>query len=202
MRLGRAAHEAPAYGTDKQRSWIKRAMKEANMQVYIDGQHTDVSPALHEWIAQQLEALNSPHNDILHARVTLEKQQHHLRGADEARMVFQLPGKTLTAMKTGKTLDEALNKAMDVMTRELHDFRTQRRQVVKEPGPQVYGRIVRLFPERGYGFIETEAQREVYFHAHAVHGINFADLRPGMVVALDVEAGEQGPQATRLTPHR
>jgi ribosome-associated translation inhibitor RaiA len=77
------------------------------MQMYIDGQHTDIPPALREWIAQQLEALNSPHNDILHARVTLEKQRHHLQGADEARMVFQLPGKTLTATKTGKTLDEA-----------------------------------------------------------------------------------------------
>jgi cold shock CspA family protein len=88
------------------------------------------------------------------------------------------------------------------MTRELRDFRTQRYDVPKEPGPRIHGRIVRLFPERGYGFIETEAQREVYFHAHAVHGIDCADLRPGMVVDLDIEAGEQGPQASRLTPHR
>jgi len=27
--------------------------------------------------------------------------------------------------------------------------------------------MVRLFVDRGYGFIETDARREVYFHAHA-----------------------------------
>ena len=60
---------------------------------------------------------------------------------------------------------------------------------------------MRLFVDRGYGFIETDARREVYFHAHAVHGIAFEKLAMGMVVDLDSEAGNEGPQASRVIPH-
>jgi len=82
----------------------------------------------------------------------------------------------------------------------LQDYRTQRRRIVKEPGPRPKGRIVRLFRDRGYGFIETDARRDVYFHAHAVHGLAFAQLAVGMVVELDIEAGNAGPQASRVIP--
>ena len=50
-------------------------------------------------------------------------------------------------------------------------------------------------------FIETEAHREVYFHANAVHGIPFEHLQVHMAVDLDIEAGHAGLQATRVTPH-
>jgi ribosome-associated translation inhibitor RaiA len=48
------------------------------MQIYIEGQHTDIQPALHDWITERLEALNTPHEDILHARLVLHKATHHL----------------------------------------------------------------------------------------------------------------------------
>jgi cold shock CspA family protein len=89
----------------------------------------------------------------------------------------------------------------NVIERELHDFRTVRRGVSKDPGPRPCGRIVRLFPDACYGFIETETHREVYFHAHAVHGIPFVHLQVNMVVDLDIETGHARLQATRVTPH-
>jgi cold shock CspA family protein len=46
----------------------------------------------------------------------------------------------------------------------------------------------------------TEAHREVYFHANAVHGIPFEHLQVNMAVDLDIEAGHAGLQATRVTP--
>src|SRR5919197_2697840 len=166
------------------------------MQIYIEGQQTDIQPALHDWITERFEELNTPHNDILHARMVLDKATHHIQGADEARIVLSLAGKTLSAGKTAETLDDALNAVLNAIGRELQDYRTQRRGVVKEPGPRPRGRIVRLFIDRGYGFIETDARREVYFHAHAVHGISFEKLAVGMVVDLDIEAGKDGPQAS------
>jgi cold shock CspA family protein len=92
-------------------------------------------------------------------------------------------------------------KVMDVIIRELHDFRIMQQRTVKTPSPHSRGRIVRLFLDRGYGLIETESHRDVYFHAHAVHGLPFEQLRVGMPVDLDIEAGHAGPQATRVTPH-
>lgn len=171
------------------------------MELHIDEQHVNVGPEMRARITQRLEALNTPHEDIVHARVTLLKQTHHRQGSDEARVFLTLPGKTLSATRTGDTLDDAVYQVMDVITRELHDFRSMRQRTVKTPGPRPRGRIVRLFPDRSYGFIETESHRDVYFHAHAVHGIPFEQLTVGMSVDLDIEAGQAGPQATRVTPH-
>lgn len=171
------------------------------MELHIDAQNIDLEPDLQTWITERLDALNAPDQDILHARVTAVKSVHHLQGSDEARVVLVLSGKTLSATRMGDTIADALYEVLDVIERELHDFRTVRRGVVKEPGPRLHGRIVRVFPDEGYGFIETEAHREVYFHAHAVHSIPFEQLHVNMVVDLDIEAGHAGLQATRVTPH-
>jgi cold shock CspA family protein/ribosome-associated translation inhibitor RaiA len=171
------------------------------MEVHIEGHHTRVVPDLQARITQRLEELNTPHADILHARVTLLKHERHQQGSEEVRLFLTLPSKTLSVTRTADTLDEALYQALDVMGRELHDFRVMRQRTVKAPGPRPRGRIVRLFPERGYGFIETESHREVYFHAHSVHGLPFERLAVGMIVELDIEAGHAGPQASRVTLH-
>ena len=171
------------------------------MQIYIEGQHTDIQPALRDWITERFEELNTPHDDILHARMVLAKATHHIQGADEARVISPYIGTTLNASKTAETLDDAVFAVLEAIGREVQDYRTQRRGVVKEPGPRPRGRIVRLFVDRGYGFIETDARREVYFHAHAVHDIPFEKLVVGMVVDLDIETGNKGPQAARVIPH-
>ena len=170
------------------------------MQVYIEGQHTDVQPELRERIVQRLEELNAQHEDIVHARVALDKDTHHQQGVDEVRVILTLSGKMLTAKKTAPSLYDAANAALETVERELREFRDQRRRVVKEPGPRIRGRIVRTFRDRGYGFIETETYQEVYFHANSVHGIPFEQLEVGMAMDLEIEAGEKGLQASRVTP--
>jgi ribosomal subunit interface protein len=170
------------------------------MQVYIEGQHTDIQPELREKITQRLAELNAQHEDIVHARVTLDKDTHHQQGGDEVRVILSLSGKMLTAKKTATSLYDATNAALETIERELKEFRNQRRGVVKEPGPRIRGRIVRIFRDRGYGFVDTESYQEVYFHANSVHGIPFEELEVGMAMDLEIEAGEKGPQASRLTP--
>jgi len=171
------------------------------MQIYIEGQHTAIQPEMRQKITQRLEELNAQHEDIIHARVALDKDTHHQQGVDEVRVILALPGKMLTAKKIATNLYEAANAALETIERELKEFRSQRRSVVKEPGPRIRGRIVRLFRDRGYGFIDTEVYQEVYFHAHAVHGISFENLEVGMAMDLEIEAGDKGPQASRVTPH-
>jgi ribosomal subunit interface protein len=170
------------------------------MQVYIEGHHTDIQPELRERIVQRLEELNAQHEDIVHARVALDKDTHHQQGVDEVRVILALSGKMLTAKKTAPSLYDAANAALETVERELKEFRDQRRGVVKEPGPRIRGRIVRIFRDRGYGFIETETYQEVYFHANSVHGIPFEQLEVGMAMDLGIEAGEKGLQASRVTP--
>jgi len=171
------------------------------MDVHIEGHHTQVRPEVREWITQRLEALDAPYQDILHARVTLMKHERHHQGSEEVRVFVTLAGKTLQATGTGNTLDDALYEALEVMSREMRTFRTRRQHAVKTPGPRPRGRIVRLFPESGYGFIETESHREVYFHAHALHGTAFTALVVGMPVELEIEEGHAGLQASRVMPY-
>jgi cold shock CspA family protein/ribosome-associated translation inhibitor RaiA len=170
------------------------------MEIHIEGQHTELEPGQQEWIQQRLSELNTPHEDILHARVALVKHERHQKGSDEARLFLTLPGKTLRVTRTADTLDDALYQLFDVAARELREIRTIQHRTVKAPGPRPRGRIARLFPDRDYGFIETESYQEVYFHANAVHGIPFEALEVGMTVDLDIEAGHAGPQASRVTP--
>jgi ribosomal subunit interface protein len=175
--------------------------KESLMQVSIEGHQTDIQPELRERITQRLEALNVPHEDIVHARVALEKDTHHQQGADEVRVILALSGKMLTAKKTATNIYDAANAALETIERELKEFRDQRRGVLKAPGPRIRGRIIRIFRERGYGFVETETYQEVYFHANSVHGIRFEELQVGMTMDLEIEAGQKGPQASQMTPH-
>jgi CspA family cold shock protein len=170
------------------------------MQVNIEGHQTDIQPELRERIAQRLEELNGQHEDIVHVRVALDKATHHQQGADEVRVILALAGKTLTAKKTAPNLYDAANAALETIERELKEFRDQRRGIVKEPGPRIKGRIARIFRGRGYGFVETETYREVYFHVNSVHGISFKELEVGMAMDIEIEAGEKGLQASRVTP--
>lgn len=172
------------------------------MQIAIEGQHTEIPPDLRAMITEQLEALNERHDDILHARVALDKDTHHRQGTDEVRIILSLPGKLLTAKKTAATLYDATNAALAAVAREVKEFRDRRRGTGKDPGPLIKARILRVFRDRGYGFAETETSQEVYFHANSVHGIAFQALEVGMAMELEVEEGERGPQASRITPHR
>ncbi len=60
------------------------------------------------------------------------------------------------------------------------------------------GTIARL-TDRGFGFIAIEGQeKNVFFHASALQGVEFNDLKVGDVVTFEVKDGEKGPAATNV----
>ena len=62
--------------------------------------------------------------------------------------------------------------------------------------------VATWFPDRGYGFIRTEGDREVYFHQHSIAHHDRAGIALGAQVEFEVEEGEKGPQAARVTVRR
>ena len=95
----------------------------------------------------------------------------------------------------------ALRDAFDGVCRELQDYARVRRGEVKahEPRPErPHGRVIKLFPERGYGFLESEEGALVYFHEHSVLDGAFPRLSVGAEVRFEEEAGERGPQASTV----
>lgn len=94
----------------------------------------------------------------------------------------------------------AVHAALDALERELAAHHEKRRHFGKAPGPRVSGTIASVFTDRDYGFIRTDEGEEVYFHRHTLHELDFAALPLGLPVEVEIEAGEKGPQASRVFP--
>ncbi|WP_447983372.1 cold shock domain-containing protein [Nitrospira sp. Nam74] len=171
------------------------------MDLQIEGRHTDVRP---EWTADiQSRVVDlHPGHDIKHTRVTLTKHEHRkAEDSYEAVIVVQIPGHTITARKQQNSFEEAIRDAFAAMETELEKIREKRGSAeVRMTAPPEKGVISKLFRDDGYGFITIEDGTDVYFHRNAVHDMSFADLEDGMEVRLNVEAGENGPQATTVNP--
>jgi cold shock CspA family protein/ribosome-associated translation inhibitor RaiA len=172
------------------------------LDIHIEGQHVELEPEWREKIEAELARLQKHYHDpILHARVEVIGTAHHRLGAFEVHLVVSVAGDPITIIRQGELVQPLLVEAFDVLDRRLLEHARIRQQEVKthEEVAQ-HGRILRLFPERDYGFIETEDGLEVYFHAHAVKKGQFENLRPGTEVKFAQEAGDQGPQAIWVQP--
>lgn len=101
----------------------------------------------------------------------------------------------------------AVTTAFKLARRQLEDFSRKLRGEVKthvrQPhaemkatGPDRLGHVLRLFPEKGFGFLESPDGREIYFHRNAVIGEEFENLKLGEPVKFNEEPGEKGPHAT------
>lgn len=59
---------------------------------------------------------------------------------------------------------------------------------------------IKKLTDRGYGFIAPEGEdRDIFFHANALEGVEFNDLREGDAVTFEVEDGPKGPSAVNVT---
>ena len=57
------------------------------------------------------------------------------------------------------------------------------------------GRVKWFNEKKGYGFIETDGQGDVFVHYSAIEGSGFRTLNEGDQVSFNVEKGNKGPQA-------
>jgi cold shock CspA family protein/ribosome-associated translation inhibitor RaiA len=172
--------------------------------VHIEGRNLEVLPEWRAKIEAELARLQKHYHDrILHARVDIIGTAHHRLGAFEVQLVIVVPGDTVTLGRSGEMVMPVLVEAFDALDRRLRQHSQVIQQKVKThaeaEGPQ-HGKVVRLFPEDGYGFIEGDDGLEVYFHTHAVKKGKFKDLTPGTAVIFAQERGDQGPQATWVQP--
>ena len=60
------------------------------------------------------------------------------------------------------------------------------------------GRVKWFNDKKGYGFIETEDQGDVFVHYSAIEGEGFRSVSEGEQVSFEVERGPKGPQAVRV----
>ena len=177
------------------------------MELRIEGQNIDVQSDLRSTITQRLEKLNAHHGDIIHARVALVKSGHHQQGSDEVRISLSMNRrKVLRVAKVGKTLESAVNNALDALQRDLSSYRAKRRELDKprlktaKVEPHVTGTVAQIFPDQGYGLVDIGADEDVHFLRQVVEGGTFESLTEGMSVEVEVVDGTNGYEATRVVP--
>jgi len=171
----------------------------------ITFRNMEPSEAIEKAVERRLVRLEKFFPRIMGCRVLVEvPHRHHRKGKlYHVRVDLTVPGEELVVGREPAEHEAhldvyvAIRDAFDAARRELEDYarrwdgRVKRREVPER------ARVKSLFPHEGYGFLETEEGREIYFHRNAVLG-DFDRLEPGSKVRFAEEAGEKGPQATTV----
>ena len=95
----------------------------------IESRNVGMTPRWKSEIERRVEALSTSAIRITHARVTLTKNAHHKKGADnaEALVVITITGRrTVTARKESKTFEEAIRAAFQAVDHELEKVEEKR----------------------------------------------------------------------------
>jgi len=177
-----------------------------------------------ELIRAEAEKLEDFYSQIMGCRVAVEVPHGHHRKGNlyHIRIDLTLPGKELVIkhepslskgirqaggvemkkrLEVGaphRDLHLAIRDAFKNAGRRLQDYARRQRGDVKTHEAPSIGRVSKLLPEEGYGFLSTPDGREVYFHKDSVLNRGFRRLRVGSKVGFVEEQGEKGPQASTV----
>jgi len=174
----------------------------------IRAHNVSISDAVKQDIQEKAATLDQFSDQIMGCRVTVNSpsRRQHQGSRYNVRIDVTLPGDEIVVKRQ---LDEdlyvAVRDAFDAVRRLIEDYERTRRGVVKVHETAPHARVVRLFPEKDYGFLETADGGEVYFHRNSVLHDAFDRLAVGSEVRFVEELGEKGPQASTVEmihPHR
>ncbi len=167
----------------------------------------DRSEAMEARVRDRADRLERLTDSIIACRVVLEAQhkQAH-RSLIQISLKLSLPGKEIVVKREQRRHESkgdtqnVIGIAFDVAERQIDEHQRISRHDVKSHDGPTYARIVKLYPDQDYGFIETPVQPNVYFHSAVVDGDDFEALEVGneVLFTLADEEGPMGPQASRV----
>lgn len=163
---------------------------------------------------QKLETYCKP---ILNCQVTIEAPaKHHRKGAPfQVRIDATLSDGRIDVKYAESSYPAGMRKNQDTSSehnllmftireafsagrRQLHDHALKRRAGVKTSEPDIIATISDIFPEKGYGYLETPEGRQIYFHENSIVGTRFEKIKLGAQVHFVEEPGLKGPQASAV----
>ncbi len=159
------------------------------------------SEAVEAKVREKMAKLEQFNDRITGCRVTIEESQRrkHQGKLFAVHIDLTVPGRELVVNRVeNEDLYVAVRDAFDAVRRQLEEHTRKRRGVVKTHTEPPRGKVSKLFPFDGYGFIETTDGREIYFHRNSVIDPTFDRLEEGSEVAFLEEQGSEGPQAVRV----
>ncbi len=161
------------------------------------------SDAVEARIREKAAKLEKFHPRIMSCHVVVEElDRHHHQGKQfSVRLDIGVPGHELVVDRDHhEDIYVALRDAFNAAGRKLEEVvRTDRREVKAHAVPQ-HGKVARLFPGEGYGYIETADGRELYFSSDNVVSPSFDRLETGVAVQFVEDVSGEGRQhATRVS---
>lgn len=168
----------------------------------------DSSEAIEAKIRERATKLEEFSDRITSCRIVVEAphRRNHKGRLYVVRIDVSLPGADIVVNRepqlnhAHEDVYVAIRDAFNAAQRQIQDYVRRRRGQVKAHEAPGHGRVIRLFPAQGYGFIRTADGREIYFHSNSVVNGAFDKLEVGSEVRV-VEAegeGEKGPQASTV----
>lgn len=177
-----------------------------NEALKIQFKNCDSTRAIEKSIFDHFEKLDRHFSPIIAGKITVEKphRSKHQGGLYRVTINLTTPGKELFVGKSPN--DElahndiyvAIRDAFLSMEKQLRTHFDQLRREVKTHTSTAKGKVIRLFPRDGYGFIETSDGRQIYFNENSVLNQNFSKLELGSKVKFSEELGDKGPQASTI----
>lgn len=189
----------------------------------ITFRNMETSGKLEEVVLKEAEKLDRFFSRIVSCRVTIEgPRRQEYGGLFRVRIDLGVPGEELVvehnptlrsrlqeidAPRKSKALEPnrerrdaklAIHQAFLEMRRRLQDYARRLRERTKQRAALPVGKVMRISPDRQFGFLETPDGQDVYFHRNSVLGDHFDELRAGSPVRFALDAGEKGPQASTV----
>jgi ribosomal subunit interface protein len=160
-----------------------------------------LTDAIETAIRDKAAKLETFYDRIMSCRVLVEAPHRHQHKGVlfNVRIDMTVPGAEMVVKREPhEDLYVSIRDAFDAARRQLQEHARRQRGEVKRHNGVPHARVVRIFPEEGYGFLTTPDDREVYFHANSVVNGQFERLEVGTAVRFAEEQGVEGPQASSV----
>lgn len=152
-------------------------------------------------IREKAAKLDKMFDQIIGCRVMLEMPHRSQKSGltYSVRIEITVPGGELIVKREpDEDLHVAIANSFETAQRRVREYAEKQRGEIKIHFEKPVARVVRIFPEEGYGFLATSEGREIYFHENAVLDEKFEQLQVGTAVTFVEQAGDKGAQASSV----
>ncbi|MFQ5959092.1 MAG: HPF/RaiA family ribosome-associated protein [Alphaproteobacteria bacterium] len=164
------------------------------------------SEAVEARIRKKTQKLEQIYDRITSCRVVVETphRRHNHGKLYHVRVDLTVPGSELVINReppehhAHEDIYVAIRDAFTAAQRRLQHHIARRQGNVKAREGPPHGIVIGLFPEQGYGFLESLDGREIFFHRNSVLNDGFDRLEVGAEVRFAEEDGDKGPQASTV----
>ncbi len=178
--------------------------------VQINFKGLDHSEAVEARVREHVARLQKFHGRITSCRVVIEApERRHTKGnMFQIRIDATFPGGEIIvnnhsgAKRQHADVYVAIRDVFSAAQRRIKDRRRRASGRIKRHEAPPHGRVIRLFPEDGYGFVALSDGQEIYFHGNSVVGDEFDKLEIGGEVRVTVAEGESPHGSQASTVHR